>query len=131
MLATSSRLIQASQKLDKDFHSLIATAERVQKELGKEDARSTWEEDKKVVAELLGKGMRISMKRIDQLLPAEAKAGEQTGSIDMSSDLSYNEVSRLFKNTHPQEKRLRETLIQTTKGLRRIVRCLPDEEADI
>lgn len=128
MLAKASRLVQASKQLDKDFSAMIATAESVQKELKKEDAMNTLQEDKKAAVQLLEKGMRLSMKRIDELIPEGAKAGRQAGSIDISSDLSYNEVSGYFQNTHPDENRLRETLVQATKGVKRIVRFLPEEE---
>lgn len=127
MFATASRLIEASHKLDKDFHAMVATTETVQVEL-KEETLKTWEYDKKTAAQLLDKGMRLSMKRIDQLIPEAAKAGKQASSIDISSDLSYNEASAYFQNTHPQENRLRETLVQTAKGIKRIVRFLPEQE---
>lgn len=106
---------------------MVATTETVQVEL-KEETLKTWEYDKKTAAQLLDKGMRLSMKRIDQLIPEAAKAGKQVGSIDVSSDLSYNEVFAYFQNTHPQENRLRETLVQTAKGIKRIVRFLPEQE---
>lgn len=107
---------------------MITTAESVQKELKKEEATTIREGDKNAAVQLLEKGMRLSMKRIDQLIPEGAKAGKQASSIDISSDLSYNEVSAYFQHTHPQENRLRETLVQTTKGVKRIVRFLPEEE---
>jgi hypothetical protein len=128
MLATALRLIEASRQVDKNFRSLIATAESVQNELKKEDAKNTWEEDKKEAVQLLKKGMKLSMKRIEQLIPEAVKTGKQASSIDISSDLSYNEASRFFTNTHPQEKRLRETLVQTTKAVKRIVHFLPEQD---
>lgn len=128
MLATASRLIQASRQLDKDFGAMIATAESVEKELKKEDAMNTFTEDKNAAVQLLEKGMRLSMKRIDQLIPEGAKARKRASSIDISSDLSYNEVSAYFQSTHPEENRLRETLVQTTKGVKRFVRFLPEKD---
>ncbi|TLD26325.1 hypothetical protein E2P81_ATG08137 [Venturia nashicola] len=128
MLATASRLMKASKQLDQDYSVMIATAESVQKELKREDDMNTFTEDKNAAVQLLEKGLRLSMKRIDQLIPEGAKAGKLANSIDISSDLSYNEVSAFFQNTHPEEKRLRETLVQTTKGVKRIVRFLPEDE---
>ncbi|RDI89979.1 hypothetical protein Vi05172_g48 [Venturia inaequalis] len=128
VLATASRLVQASKQLDKDFSAMITTAESVQKELKKEDAMNTFTEDKNAAVQLLEKGMRLSMKRIDQLIPEGARACKQASSIDISSDLSYNEVSAYFQNTHPEDNRLGEALVQTTKGVKRFVRFLPEED---
>jgi hypothetical protein len=128
MLTMASRLLEASRQIDKDFHSLIAIAENVKKEIKKEDDKNTWGENKKTVVQLLEKGMKVSMKRIDQLIPEEAKAGRKASSIDVSSDLSYNEASRYFSNTHPEERRLRDFLSQSTKGVKKIVRFLPEQE---
>lgn len=128
MLATATRLVQTSQRLDRDFSAMVAAAENVRKGLGKEHALTTLQDDKKTAVQLLEKGMRLSMKRVDQLVPEGAKAGKRASSIDISSDLSYNEVSAYFQNTHPEESRLRDTLVQTAKGVKRFVRFLPEEE---
>jgi arsenate reductase-like glutaredoxin family protein len=128
MLTTASHLIKVCRQVDKDFRAMVATAESVQKELKKDEAKNTWQKDQKDAAQLLEKGMRLSMKRIDQLIPDTEKADKQANSTGISSDFSYNEVSVYFTNTHPQEKRLRETLAQTTKGVKRIVRFLPEQE---
>jgi len=128
MLDIASRLIEASRQIDRNFRSIIAMAETVQKELKKENANNAWEEDKKTVVQLLEKGMEISMKRTRRLIPEAAKAGKQASSTDVASDISYNEASDYFTHTHPQEKRLRETLVQATKGVKRIVRFLPEQE---
>jgi hypothetical protein len=128
MLDRGSRLIEASRQVHENFRSMIATAETVQKELEMEDAKNAWEEDKKEVVQLLEKGMKLSMKRINQLIPKAAKAGKQASSIDISSDCSDNKASAYFQSAHPHEKRLRETLVQTTKGVKRIVRFLPEQE---
>ncbi|QDS67732.1 hypothetical protein FKW77_005885 [Venturia effusa] len=123
------RLVQASKRLDTDFSAMVATAESAQRDLKKEDAMNTFQHDKKAAAQLLEKGMGLSMKRIDQLLPEGAKAGKQASSTDTSSDLPYTEASAYFQNTHPEENRLRATLVQTAKGVKRFVRFLPEEDS--
>jgi len=87
----------------------------------------TWDNDKKEVARLLASGRRLSMKRIKKLLPEGTKAGPQK-EADPSSESFYNESSHFFKTTQSEDKRLQETLQQAKKGVKRMVRFLPEHE---
>lgn len=72
---------------------------------------------------MLENGKRLSMDRIRRVLPVEKKATRS----ELTSESWYSETSAYFTG-RAQDKRLENTLNQAAKGVRRMVRELPERE---
>jgi hypothetical protein len=115
-------MIASSQELIQDYTGLcemLAAAKKVNAS-GVTDA---WEENKSTVAQLLENGKKLSLRRVEQLLPGNVKNGHS----DASSEPWFEEASHFFP-VKRDDTRLQDAFRQATKGVRRFAREIPEKE---
>ncbi|KAF2435821.1 hypothetical protein EJ08DRAFT_692394 [Tothia fuscella] len=121
----AASLIDASRELIANYKSLCQNANACEKPDMSETTK-IWESDAEKLSQLLEGGRKLSMRRVEELLPEELLPKDpKVTQSDMSSESWYNETSGFFP-ARPNDTRLHDTIRQATKGVRRIVREIPE-----
>jgi hypothetical protein len=120
LFAAASQIVAISKTTIQEYNALcVLTKERSS---GRpQDPANVWNEDKMKLLELLQNGKKVSLARIQKLIPEG-----QNEKTDSSSEAWYNETSLYFKEKKPRDIRLANTLQYTAKGVRKMAKALPE-----
>jgi hypothetical protein len=124
MFATAAALITISKSTISEYNALcrLTTNQNV---VRPDDPSQEWEADKRKLLELLRNGKKISMARIEKLIPKEGKKDD----VDLSSESWHNEPSSHFKERHSDDTRMANALHYAAKGVRKMVKALPEQDS--